>query len=65
MPKDHRSAENGRFVKESYAKSHKDTTVSEERGSSRSSSTSRREARPTSPSSRSPASPPTSPPGGS
>jgi hypothetical protein len=32
MPKDHRSAENGRFVKESYAKSHKDTTVSEERG---------------------------------
>jgi hypothetical protein len=32
MPKDHRSSESGRFVKESYAKEHKDTTVSEKRG---------------------------------
>lgn len=32
MPKNHRSSESGRFVKESYAKEHKDTTVSEERG---------------------------------
>lgn len=32
MPKNHRSSESGRFVKESYAKDHKDTTVSEQRG---------------------------------
>ena len=32
MPKDHRSSESGRFLKESYAKEHKDTTVSEKRG---------------------------------
>lgn len=32
MPKDHRSSESGRYVKESYAKEHKDTTVTETRG---------------------------------
>ena len=32
MPKDYRSSESGRFVRESYAKSNKETTVGEERG---------------------------------